>query len=315
MRARIQRILVATDFSPSSERSFHMALKWAASYNAALDIVHVLNRHPEVGLDSTIANLYIQEHEKYSQSKLEALVTCAKKTRSEVHSHFLDGLPSEQITKLAESIQADLVITGTHGWTGIDRVLMGSVAERIICQAPCPVLSIRDVQSQITNLNDHLKTDTTCSMPRHVLLPVDFSDSSLDAYEYVANLEKDRDISITLLHVIEPLSYSLDFTVSHPAEDRRYREEVKARLVELTNTLTKNRFEANYLIKSKPISEAIIAAAVESGVHLIVMGTHGRQGLRRLVMGNIAAAVLRLSPVPVLTVKSPKFKRVTSIES
>ena len=312
MKSLIHRILVATDFSPSSERSFHMALKWAASCDAVLEIVHVFNRLPEVEIDSAVANLYIQEHEKYSQAKLEAFVSQAKKTLSEVHAHFLDGLPSEQIIKLAQTTQADLVITGTHGWTGIDRVMMGSVAERVICQAPCPVLSIRDVQSGSTDLNEDLKTEVLSTL-RRILLPIDFSDCSLDAYEYVANLEKPQDISITLLHVIEPLSYSLDFTISHPTEDRKYREKIKARLTELTHTFTKQGFTANYLIESKLTSEAIMAAAAKVRASLIVMGTHGRQGLRRLVMGNVATAVLRQSLIPVLTVKSPKYRRATDV--
>ena len=308
MKKLIHRILFPTDFSPSSARTFHFALRWAETCSAALDIVHVMAILPEVELDSAVANMYIKEQGKNLRSKLEGLVSQAKETLSEVHSHLLEGIPTEEITKFALSSQADLVLTGTHGWTGFDRVMLGSVAERLICNAPCPVLSIRDVKSDPTVPSNDAKA-RVASVPRHILLPIDFSDCSLEAYEYADNLEKAFDVSFTLLHVVEPFSYSLDFTLSHPKEDLQHREEVNKRLEDLTNAFTKQGLTANYMIKNKPTLEAIIEALNESDADLIVMGTHGRQGLRRLVMGNVATAVLRHSPVPVLTVKSPKFKR------
>ncbi len=306
MKRLIQRILFATDFSASSERSFDVALRWAEASEAELDIVHVMGRLHEVDLDLAAANLYIEEQEKHSRSKLDALVSQAKKKLAETRSHLLEGIPTDEITALALSSQADLIITGTHGWTGVDRVMMGSVAERVICKAPCPVLSIRDVEPE-KEATTHV-TQAATSTPRHILLPLDFSDCSLDAYEYADNLQKFFEASVTLVHVIEPLSYSIDFTLSHPAEDRKHREEVKSRLDKLTNAFTRQGLTAQYVIKHKPVSEAILEALTESRADIIVMGTHGRQGLQRLIMGNVAAAVLRQSPVPVLTVKSPKFK-------
>ena len=318
MKKLIHRILFATDFSPSSARTFQIALTWAEACDAVLDIVHVMAILHEVELDSAVANMYIKEQEKHSRSKLESHVSQAKEKLSEVYSHLLEGIPTDEITKLAISSQTDLVITGTHGWTGFDRVMMGSVAERIICQAPCPVLSVRDVELEEATTLDETKGDISYSVPHHILLPIDFSDCSLDAYEYAVNLEKSFDASVTLVHAFEPFSYSLDFTLSHPGEDRQHREEVEARLDSLTKAFTREGLRANYVIKNKPASEAIIDALTESGADLLVMGTHGHRGLRRLIMGNVAAAVLRQSPVPVLTVKSPKFKHEsekTSYES
>ncbi|MCA9471883.1 MAG: universal stress protein [Nitrospirales bacterium] len=302
MKHHIRRIVFATDFSASSSRTLHIALTWANMCDAAIDIVHVLSVLHEVDLDSTVANLYIQEQKKAAQAKLASLVLEAKKTLSDVQSHLLAGSQADQITQFALSSQADLIVTGTHGWTGFDRVMMGSVAERVIHQAPCPVLSVRDISNMETQ---HMTAaDVT---PRHILLPVDFSDCSLDAYEYVDNLEKHVDASITLMHVLEPLSYSLDFTLSHPVEDRQHREHVTQRITQLTEAMTRQGLTANYLIKTKPIPEAIVQSAKDVGADLIVMGTHGRQGLRRLIMGSVTTAVLRHSSIPVMTVKSPKF--------
>ncbi len=309
MKRMIHHIVFATDFSECSMPAFQTALTWANTYEATLDIVHVMGIMQEIELGSAVATLYLKEQQEQAKVTLKELENKAKETLPTVRTHMLEGFPAHEIAAFAETSQADLVITGTHGWTGIDHVMMGSVAERTIYKAPCPVLCVRDLETQKTASTDDLHVRMGTVAPRHILLPIDFSDCSLDAYEYVVNLERSHHISVTLLHVIEPLSYSLDFTLSHPSEDRQHREEVKTRLANLTNAFTKQGLTANYLIKSKPTSEAILEALSESGADLIVMGTHGRQGLRRLMMGNVAAAVLRQSPVPVLTVKSPKFKR------
>ena len=308
IKNQIRRILFATDFSDSSAHAFHVSLTWAAMCNATLDIVHVLSVLHEVDLDAAVANLYIREQEKAAKSKLESLILEAQKTLPDVHSHLLEGMQADEITKFALASRSDLIITGTHGWTGFDRVMMGSVAERVIHQAPCPVLSVREIKdTKGQSSTDGPSITTSANVPKHILLPVDFSDCSLDAYEFVDNLEKNFDASITLIHALEPLSYSLDFTLSHPLEDRQHRENVKARITQLVEAMTRQGLTANYVIKSKPASEAIIETVAEIGADLIVMGTHGRQGLRRLIMGNVAAAILRQSPVPVMTVKSPKF--------
>ena len=304
----IHRILFATDFSPSSARTLRIALEWADTCQALLDIVHVTGVLPTVDLDSEVANIYIREQEKHSRSKLSELESQAKGKLEVVQSHLLEGMPAEEITSYAKTSKADLIITGTHGWTGLDRVMMGSVAERVICNAPCPVLSVRDRENDVGETPDATAPTQSYSMPKQILFPLDFSDCSLDAFEYGINIAKWCDASITLLHAMEPFSYSLDFTLAHPAEDRAYQEKIKTRLQELTNVCTSEGLTANYMMKSKPASESILDGLKETGADLVVMGTHGRQGLRRLMMGNVAAAVLRQSSTMVLTVKSPKFK-------
>ena len=308
MKQLIHRIFFATDFSPSSAHTFRIALEWADTCDAALDIVHVTGVLPTVDLDSEVANIYIREQEKHSRLKLSELENQAKARLTVVQTHLLEGMPAEEITNFAKSSKADLIVTGTHGWTGLDRVMMGSVAERVICNAPCPVLSVRDQDSVVGETAHAAAPTPSYSMPKHILFPLDFSDCSLDAFEYGINVAKWCDASITLLHAMEPFSYSLDFTLAHPAEDREYQNKFKSRLQELTNVCTSEGLTANYMMKSKPASESILDGLKETDADLIVMGTHGRQGLRRLMMGNVAAAVLRQSSTMVLTVKSPKFK-------
>ncbi|MGB0909479.1 MAG: universal stress protein [Nitrospirales bacterium] len=307
MKHLIHRILFATDFSPSSVHTFHVALRWAETCHAVLDIVHVMGVLLEVELNSAVTLLYSKEQEQHARVKLEELVVLAQKKIPEVQTHLLEGMPKNEITNLAVSSQADLLITGTHGWTGFDRVMMGSVAERVIYDAPCPVLSVRDQKLEDRKSQDQaIRPDYTT--PKHILLPIDFSACSHEAFEYGVHVAKTCNAFITIIHAMEPFSYSLDFTLAHPAEDREHQEKVKSRLAQLTNICSNEGLTANSIIKTKPAPDAILQGLKDTGADLIVMGTHGRQGWRRLLIGYVAATVLRQSPVPVLTVKSPKYK-------
>ncbi len=139
-------------------------------------------------------------------------------------------------------------------------------------------------------------------------MPIDFSDCSIDAYEYGVEVAKWFDASLTLVYAIEPLSYSLDFSLTHPLEDKANRKKIVQRLEKLTTVLIEQGLSARYELVDKPSMEAILKASAAQEADLVVMGTHGRKGLSRLLLGSTTAKVLQHSPYPILTVKSPKFE-------
>ena len=307
MKNSINRILFATDYSAGCLQAFRHSLEWAQACQAELDIVHVMGVLPGKETNSSVANRYIAEQGKQSQAKIENLVSQAKGQISSVHSHLLEGMPAEQIIKFAVDSQADLLITGTDGSTGVNRLLMGSVAERVVCQAPCPVLTIRTREEKNPELGEASDAHTP-SVPKHILIPLDFSDCSLDAFEYATQIAKWFDASVTLLHALEPLSYSLDFNLTHPVEAKQLRQSIETRLSELADILKKDGIRADYLVGDKPSVDNILRTSTDTQADLVVMGTHGRRGLSRVLMGSVTASILRRSSCPVLTVKSPKFK-------
>ena len=307
MIKRINRILFATDYSAGCLQAFRHSLEWAQASQAELEIVHVMGVLPGKETNSSVANRYIAEQGKQSQSKIEKLVSHAKERIPSVHSHLLEGMPAEQITKFAVDSHADLLITGTDGWTGVNRLLMGSVAERVVCQAPCPVLTIRtreEVNAELVRAPE----GATPSVPKRILIPLDFSDCSLAAFEYATQIAKWFDASVTLLHALEPLSYSLDFNLTHPVEIKQLRQSIESRLSELADTLKKEGLSADYQLGDKPSVDTILRTSTDTQADLVVLGTHGRRGLSRVLMGSVTASILRRSSCPVLTVKSPKFK-------
>ena len=307
MNKVIHRILFATDYSPGCLQAFRQSLEWAQACEAELEIVHVMGVLPGKETNSSVANRYIEEQGKQSLSKIENLASQAKERIPSVQSHLLEGMPAEQIVKFAGDSHADLLITGTDGSTGVNRLLMGSVAERVVCQAPCPVLTIRTKQEVNSELGQPSEAHPP-SVPKHILIPLDFSDCSLDAFEYGTQIAKWFDASVTILHALEPLSYSLDFNLMHPVEARELRHAIETRLSELTEILKKDGLSADYLVGDKPSVDNILRTSTDTQADLVVMGTHGRRGLSRVLMGSVTASILRRSSCPVLTVKSPKFK-------
>ena len=310
MENLVHRIVFATDFSACSFKAFGYGLAWAKFFEAQLTMVHVARNYASLDIDEAIVYVNIEEQIQESRERLEKYVLWGNAYVPKVQSEMLLGIPADQICQFAQDNQGDLIIMGAHGWSGLDRVLMGSVAERVICQAPCPVLIIparEDRSFDWADLPEPMKVEMPSVTAGHLLLPVDFSDCSLDAFEYGTRLAKSCDLSVSLFHVVEPLSYSLDFTLAHPIEDQQLRHQIEERLSELTEVLRKEELRADYRLADKPAVDAILEGIDTTQANLVVMGTHGRRGLFRLVMGSITAGVLRRSSSPILTVKSPKF--------
>ncbi|RMH33633.1 MAG: universal stress protein [Nitrospirae bacterium] len=321
MEPLAKHIVVATDFSACSAYAFDYALAWAEQSHAELDIVHVLPAGIGLDIDAAVATAYYQEQEKEARLRLDQLVAQAKECLPGARAHILRGLPADAVCEFASESHADLLVTGTHGWTGLDRVLMGSVAERIVRQAPSPVLTIRLTESASYH-EDHeseaqgsVTQQPSSFIPSHLLVPLDFSDCSLDAMEYAAHVAHCFGASITLLHAVEPLSYGLDFQLTHPIENKQFRQKIESRLSELVHALQRAGLTADSLIATKPALDSILDTVVERAIDVIVMGTHGRRGLSRLVIGSVTESVLRHAPCPVLSVKSPKWRHRPTVSS
>ncbi len=299
----VKHILFATDFSPCSAPAFRYAVEWAKVFDATLTLFHGISLQPGVDIDAGIAQRYLDEQRNVAEEHLKQLLDEAHQHVPHAALEMRTGLASSQICDVAREQHTDLIITGTHGWTGFNRVVFGSIAERVIQRAPCPVLSIPD-----RNPDETTDLHTLTLQPRQIVLPVDFSDCSIDAYEYGVEVAKWFDASVTLVHAIEPLSYSLDFSLTHPLEDKANRKKIEHRLQELTTVLIEQGLSARYELVYTPTMEAIVKTSAAQEADLVVMGTHGRKGLPRLILGSTTAKVLQHTPYPILTVKSPKFE-------
>ena len=310
------RMLLATDFSRFSEGAEAYACSLAASWGATVTVLSVLEFHPGMNADYPVNRLYLGELMKGATKQFIELKARAAKRGVTVHTSVTTGIPSEAVLAAAKTDDMDLIVVGTKGKTGLEHVLLGSTAERIIRMAPCPVLAVpAEMQEGEGGSGDPNRP----AVLERILVPIDFSDCSLDAVEYAVLVAQRGKASIKLLHVLEPVSYGLDFTLLHVTKREQMRKAITERLSSLVSALTSAEVTSEFLIRGGLPADSILDAALTQPADLIVMGTHGRRGLSHAFFGSVVESVLRKARCPVLTVRSPKFhashRRVTPVAS
>jgi universal stress protein A len=144
---RMRVILHPSDFSAASRPAFAHALQVAKERGAELVVAHVLPTVIPMAGDGYISPRAYDDmmaaSRAHAQRQLDRLVGAAKKARVRARAFLLEGVAWEQLVRLARARKAALIVMGTHGRTGLSRLFLGSVAERVIGSAPCPVLTVR----------------------------------------------------------------------------------------------------------------------------------------------------------------------------
>jgi nucleotide-binding universal stress UspA family protein len=135
----IQTILVPVDFSEHSRRALDYATGFAQRFGAAVHVVHVMHMPSDVRVTGTWWSTLRGQALEALRELLEGTDSAGLK----IESHIAEGHPSESIVELATNLGADLIVMGSHGRTGLAHVLLGSVAERTIRSAPCPVITLK----------------------------------------------------------------------------------------------------------------------------------------------------------------------------
>ena len=297
---RIERLLLATDFSDWAGRAEEYACSLAASWQAHLTVMTVLEFPPGLNPDYPVNHQYLTHRMSEASDQLADFKQCASRRGISAATRITTGIPSQEINAAAQAEDSDLIIVGTRGKTGLAHVLLGSTAERVIRTAPCPVLAVHTAK-------DETATERGICLER-ILVPIDFSDCSLDALEYAALVAKQAKASIELLHVLEPVTYGLDFTLVHANERMQHRERLMKRLDELAAALSATGIPVKSHLRGGVPVDTILEDVRALRSDLVVMGTHGRRGLSHVMAGSVAEAVLRRATGAILTVRSPKFR-------
>ena len=144
---KLRRVLHPSDFSRASTSAFARAVDLAKAGRAELVLVHVMSLPVPMAGDGYIPPKIWEEMEAssraYAQKQMDGLVAKARKAGVRVKTLLVTGVPHERIVQAARSQKADLVVMGTHGRTGLQRFFLGSVAERVVASAGCPVMTVR----------------------------------------------------------------------------------------------------------------------------------------------------------------------------
>ena len=208
-----------------------------------------------------------------------------------VSSRFVAGLPRDQIVELAADPAIELVVIGTRGRSGIAELRLGSVAAYVVRHAPCSVLAV----------HEHDRIDGF----RRVLFPIDFSDSSRRAVELAPELvDRGDDAKITLLHVIEP-PITLSGEPTLLGLDDALKQHVTAVLAQWA-TQVQATIAVPVATRSRigdPAAQVLDVLRESPPFDLAIVGSHGRTGFRRLLLGSVAEKLVRHSPCPVLVAR------------
>jgi nucleotide-binding universal stress UspA family protein len=298
-------ILFAADFSENSKAAFRMACALAGADASRLHVIHVLepNLVPEEPVYLGQAAIHFVNagsdqgrHQAIQRGMAEAYVD---DRATDVEYHTREGDAADEIIRTADEIGSDLIVMGTHGRTGLGRLAAGSVATSVLRRAGCPVLVVR------SRAHPERSIET-----RSILHATDFSAGSEEALRVAFTLAKDKGARLVILHVAPSGTYFSD--VSVPRDPRlgddaleEARRRVDAPDLKYPVETRRSRGDA---------AHEIIGAAEDLGCDLIVMGTHGRDGLARLLMGSVAESVLLRAGCPVLAVKPPRVDSASDAE-
>ncbi len=298
----ITRILLATDFSDGAACAQNYALYLASHWGATLDVLHVIEAPNRLSAEAEPLAAAMQVRAEAAQELAKVRDDLARRGTS-ARVRLVLGNPAEHIGLAARDEGAELIVLGVRGRTNVLCGLIGSTAERVVREGPCPVLAVPglgEAPGEPPAANSRVEI-------RHILAPLDFSSPSLDAVEYAIQLANGLGAAVTLMHVLEPISYDLDCGLGVVEQEAQKRDHWNKQLGELQTFVTSFGLAADVEIAGGIASDAILASALRHRSDLIVMGTHGRRGLSVERFGSVADAVLRRATCPVVTVKTPKF--------
>jgi nucleotide-binding universal stress UspA family protein len=298
---QMRRILCPIDFSDVARRALEHAVALGRWYEAEVTLVHVVPFVPSTAtFPPGISPLTLEpvSHERFVEELnrfAEPVVGAGRRSDVVVR----DGNTAAEILDVAKALPADLVVMGTHGRGGFERLVLGSVAEKVLRKASCPVLTVPPPAEE-----------TPAGAPalfERILCPVDFSPSSMRALDYALSIAEEAKASLTLLHVVEwsPDDEVREHRHFNVPEYRRYlEEEARGMLRSAVPEEARLWCETREIVSVGKPRQEIQRIARESGAHLIVMGVHGRGAVDLMLFGSTTHHVIREARCPVLTIRS-----------
>jgi nucleotide-binding universal stress UspA family protein len=290
-------ILFAADFSENSREAFRLAGSLAIENKTRILVLHVagptLASEEPVSMGQPAIQFF---NAAGDEVRHESLRRRMREDYSPNHPIDVEYRTSEgdavaEILGLAGEIGADLIVMGTHGRTVLRRLLFGSVATGVLRGARCPVLILRSHEPR-----------KPAEEIRVILHPADGSDVSEAALRVARSLARDRGARLILLQV---LPFEVLFNeLAVPVDPEEYRAALERVGRHLDGPDLKYPVETR--VSRGDAADEILRTGKEVGADLIVMGTHGRTGLGRLLLGNVAESVLPEADCPVLVVKTPE---------
>lgn len=276
-----ERLLVPTDGSVAANAAAKAAISISRQFDTDLFVLHVTDPEAPARVDDVFVREDTVEH-------VEKLASAADVEVTGTIVDVEDSIP-RTIVSHALDLGVDGLVMGTHGRGALDRFVLGSVTERTMAISPLPVLTV------------HEATETSDRFDR-LLVPTDGSACADAGGDHAARLAAATGGELHVVHVVDPDAVWDDVAGEMRVDDL---DAAKERAVEGVLS-SAERFDVSTVetaVLSGTPYQAIVNYAIDNDIDCIVMGTHGRTGLSRYLLGSVTERVIRTAPVPVVTVK------------
>jgi len=281
-----ENILLPFDGSDGAAAVLHHASEIAHRTDATIHLLFVADtaRDSVTVVETDVVDTLVQEGEDIVAEAAKTLDTLGVDYETDV----VQGNPAPTIVDYADSYDFDLIVMPTHGRKGLSRYIIGSVAEKVVRLASGPVLTVR------------MLDDERLQFPyEDILIPTDGSAGAVHAAEHGLELAATLDATVHILSVVDTrLSIGSEMARSDTEQAATDAVEELAETAE-SHGLADVRTEVD---RGRPVEE-ILERIESDGIDAVVMGTDGRRGTERILLGSVAEKTVRSAPVPVLTVR------------
>ncbi|MFC7228359.1 universal stress protein [Salinirubellus salinus] len=285
-------VLLPFDGSDGAAAVLHHAAELAHWADATIRVLYVAdtNRDSVTVVDGQTVDVLEREGRDIVEEAAKTLETLGVSHRTDV----LQGNPAPTIVEYAEAYDQDLIVMPTHGREGLSRYLAGSVSEKVVRLSSVPVLSVR------------MQPDETLTFPyENVLVPTDGSAAATHAADHVLEFAAALDATVHVLSVVDDSALGPDIrsTIAGKESEQAATEAVES-VVSAAETHGVTDV-VQHVEHGRPAS--VILDCIEANdVHAVGMGTTGRRGTDRILLGSVAEKTVRSAPVPVVTVAKPR---------
>lgn len=281
-----KKLLVPLDGSELAERALEPANRLTAG-GGELTLLRVTTAEPTPLAFGQTAWPAAIERRSEAAVYLEAVAARLARPGLSLDILAAEGDPASLIVETASSTATDLIVMSTHGYSGLTRWLLGSVTERVLQQAPCPVLAVRSAEAL-----DTLLITLDGSALAESVLPLGMAlAQSLGSRVHLLSVAYEPGVELLGFDPAEPVTRRGESVWNETAQDRAetYLRDIQARLAHGIPNIT-------LAVRYGPPALAILEYAEQHGVKVILMATHGLTGLRRWVFGSVTQKVLRAAP-------------------
>jgi nucleotide-binding universal stress UspA family protein len=291
----IRNILCAIDRSPSSLQALGYAIALAKWQNARLSLLEIVEEAPAPDVTRAPKSEGVPNEIRTAVERdLRCVLTSRRVSDVKVEIVVRKGKVAQEILEQAKTSRSDLVVIGSHGRGGVQRLVLGSVAEKVVRLATCPVLTVRSGVKLARRSRSPFET---------ILCPTDFSAVANRAVAYAKRLAQEADAKLILMNAVEwPFG---EAPKSRAVAELRKSIESNASeaLTRLLPRPASNGPHAQAIVAEGKASAAIVKFARARSVDLIVMGVSGRDALDVVLLGSTTYHVIREGACPVLTVR------------